>query len=312
MKKVFEHFNIDEETKSIYKYSPVYITQYKSQKVIVKKTKRHEDRMLNLFKWENLLIDSGVKVVAPINYEGEYYFKDEDLHWVMYPFIEGRLYNGSMEDIRKAGQLLGQIHSVSSSTEYTFEHGFHWFDYEDEFIEEVEEDFAAINKNFPDIIKMEKHKELFDSLKELVNTKFRGLKSLRVPYVDGVWDYKANNLVYVGNDPVLIDPDNSGFIPRVFDLALALILFHTEINGIQAKTFDVDQWNEFLKGYLKYVTLTKQELKVWHEFTRFVYVDEALWAINELEDHESDRQKEFMKSLLLFEPSIYKLKKTED
>lgn len=268
--------------------------------------------MLNLFKWENLLIDSGVKVVAPINYEGEYYFKDEDLHWVMYPFIEGRLYNGSMEDIRKAGQLLGQIHSVSSSTEYTFEHGFHWFDYEDEFIEEVEEDFAAINKNFPDIIKMEKHKELFDSLKELVNTKFRGLKSLRVPYVDGVWDYKANNLVYVGNDPVLIDPDNSGFIPRVFDLALALILFHTEINGIQAKTFDVDQWNEFLKGYLKYVTLTKQELKVWHEFTRFVYVDEALWAINELEDHESDRQKEFMKSLLLFEPSIYKLKKTED
>lgn len=38
-------------------------------------------------------------------------------------------------------------------------------------------------------------------------------------------DYKASNLVVV-LEPYFIDPDNATWSPRIFDLALALLLFH--------------------------------------------------------------------------------------
>jgi hypothetical protein len=39
---------------------------------------------------------------------------------------------------------------------------------------------------------------------------------------------KANNLVYPPAGPVLVDPDNGDFAPRLLDLAQAVLLFHTE------------------------------------------------------------------------------------
>ena len=75
MNQVFEFYKIPSESKSIYKYSPVHIAYNQGQKVIIKKTKKHLDRMLKLFQWEELLVKSGIGVVAPITYKEKQYLQ---------------------------------------------------------------------------------------------------------------------------------------------------------------------------------------------------------------------------------------------
>lgn len=310
MKQVFEFYEIASESKSIYKYSPVHISYNQGQKVIIKKTKKHLDRMLKLFQWEELLVKSGIGVVAPITYKEKQYLEVDEENWVMYPFIEGRNYNGSKKDIFSAGQLLGRIHSQSSHGKHIFEHGFSWSNYDQEFFDDVAEDFKSISNNYPHMMDKAETKKLLNDLEELANTSFKKLQTANLPYVDGVWDYKANNLIYTLEGPILIDPDNSAYIPRVFDLALALILFHTEIQGIPARMFNVIEWNCFMDGYLEYVNLTSEEEAIWSKYLEFVFIDEALWAINDLEEDETERQKQFLESLLLFNADKYQLAKS--
>ncbi|MEI5909467.1 phosphotransferase [Bacillus spongiae] len=306
MNEVYTYFGLDSTITSIYKYSPVFKIKQGGRDTIVKKTKKDRSKVERLFTWTEQLEDSGIGVVRPILFKDQLYHEVNDQNWVVYPFINGRKYDASLKDIYDAGSMLGKIHAVSSNKS-VFDHGFNWEQYDEGFINDVKSDINHLLDQYKDNVHIQAFKQLSKEIKRLLENSFENLKDITIPYVDASWDYKANNLIYSEEGLVLIDPDNAGSIPRIFDLALALILFHTEIDTAPERMFTVEEWEEFKSGYLCHVSLTETEKEVWNELLIFVYMDEALWAMNDLDESESEHQKSFIKSLLGFEPTKYTL-----
>ena len=236
-------------------------------------------------------------MVSPIKIQDEDSFFMKDKRWVVYPFIEGRKYNQSKEDIKKAGELLGEIHKLGEAA--ILASGFKWGEYDEDLYDDLEEERISIREKYKNIVE-EKSIETFSKIiEQCKNHGFLELREVELPMVDAGWDYKANNLVYKEDgQPFIIDLDNSGRIPRIMDMALALMLFHNEIDTAEPRIFNQEEWKIFKDGYFKYVNLEYNEKKMWQEMLQFVYIDEVLWAISSLEEDESERQKEFIKSLI--------------
>ncbi|OEH91120.1 phosphotransferase enzyme family protein [Bacillus solimangrovi] len=306
MNEVYTYFGLDTSVKSIYKYSPVFKTKQDGLNIIIKKTKKDREQIERLFTWTEKLTDNGIQVVRPIAFNDQLYHEINEDHWVVYPFINGRKYDASLKDMYDAGCMLGKIHAVTSDRS-VFNHGFKWEQYDEEFMNDVKGDITNLLDIYKDDFHIGAFKDLSKEINRLIETSFQSIKDIPLPYVDASWDYKANNLVFSEQGLVLIDPDNAGSVPRVFDLALALILFHTEMDTAPRRVFTVKEWEQFKSGYLSYVSLTDTEKKVWNELLLFVYMDEALWAMSDLDETESDRQKSFIKSLLGVNLHEYKL-----
>lgn len=305
-KIVFIAFNLDINcAESIYRYSPVFKINQNNSLYVLKKTRDSEEQANKLIQWTSTLKDSNIQVVTPVKLEVPNPQKINGEMWVVYPFIQGRVYNASPEDIFEAGKLLGRIHE-SGKDKRTLINEYKWSSYDDEFVQEVKEDLDVIREKY--VNKEEEFENLFNKIEKIVSTNFEKLQFINLPYVDACWDYKANNLVYKKDGtPVLIDADSAGYIPRIFDLALALILFHTEMSSAPSRMFTRYEWAIFMKGYNTSIHLSYQEKIIWEEFLLFVFIDEALWAIMDLEEDETEKQKSFITSLLSFNPSEYKI-----
>jgi spectinomycin phosphotransferase len=299
---IFEYFGLKKDSKSIYKYAPVYEHVIDDKKVIIKKTKEQVDRIVPLHIWQKRLSESGINTIYPIIFKSKLYHPIAEENWVIYPFIDGEKYTATPEQIYSAGELLGKVHSTSDSV---FNHGLLWQDYDDEFYEEVVDDLKTISQSYSEVSNTEDGKALFENIKSLISNKFESLVIQELPTSDCTWDYKASNLVFQKDVPTLIDTDNAGKVPRIFDLALALLLFHTTEDSAPNRVFSVEEWELFFSGYKKHIRLTDIEKTYWQSMLIFVYTDEVLWAINDLEDDENDRQKDFIKSLVTFNFSHY-------
>ncbi|WP_284218063.1 phosphotransferase [Agaribacter marinus] len=302
MMDVYEYFGLSRDVGSIYKYAPVFQHVIDGKKVIIKKTKEQIDRLAPLINWQKKLSENGINTIHPLRFNDKLIHSIDDENWVVYPFIEGDRYQSTQEQIYTAGELLGRVHSTSDSV---FKHGFSWEDYDEEFYDEILDDIEKISLRYPREFNSEAGKKLFDNVKSLASNKFDCLKTRELPTSDCTWDFKASNLIYQPKTLYLIDTDNAGKVPRIFDLALALLLFHTTEDTAPNRIFTVDEWKLFLSGYKKHVELTDIEKRYWQNMLLFVYTDEVSWAINDIEDDESNRQKTFVKSLVTFNFSQY-------
>ena len=65
-----------------------------------------------------------------------------------------------------------------------------------------------------------------------------------------------------------------------------------------ARVFSPQEWKVFLDGYQGEIELDEQEKSGWQQILNYVYVDEVVWAIVNLEESESDRQKSYIQSLI--------------
>lgn len=288
---------------TIYPFSPVFKAKFNSNYIIVKRTRSPLSQAENLLKWTANLARSGVNVVLPVaEIDPNPVFVNNDV-WVAYPFISGRPYHGTSEDIIAAGRLLGQIHAAPIPN--TFElYQFSWPDYDDA---SIQEDIDGITNRIEE--------QGFSNGAELIayfceqlhcfrDRTLPKLKNANLPYVNGTWDYKANNLIYdlnykLDGTPVLIDPDSAGKLPRILDLALAVLLFHNELSTAPGRLFSVEEWNHFKSGYLEYVSLTDTEYGLWETALRYMLLEEGLWLlINVDEDWERSHQRQFLISLL--------------
>ncbi|MBN1971548.1 MAG: phosphotransferase [Candidatus Delongbacteria bacterium] len=316
---VFNGFGLDTckiSEESIYEFAPVFLYQDDSKKAVIKRTKKPPiNRAESLFNWARYLANNGTGIVIPDNRFHRNYLELEDEVWVIYPFVEGNKYCGKTDEIIKAGELLGKIHKYESDkdfglTSFSIE-GF----YDDDIEEEIDEDFEEISKFYKDVRILNHITKWKESASTFFKEKFHHLSKADLPYCNGVWDYKANNLIYCDNSlPFLIDPDNAGRIHRLFDLALTLLLFHNEMESAPSRVFTVEEWKIFLKGYSKYVELTENEKLVWQDYLEMVYYDEAVWLIrNDLEisisepEKISPKQKRFIEDLLMFDKGKYTL-----
>lgn len=258
---------------SLYPYAPVY----KIGEHVLKRTRPTAREAHALAAYLTALRRQGVDVVAPTACPQEI----AGCMWVVYPFIAGEKYTGRDEQIIAAGRLLGRIHALSpvgnetglaAYDEYTL----------------AEEDISA------DLDELANHAARQGLTLDIATFKARmlqiaerqaTLKRRALPCVATPYDFKADNLVYVAQDrPVLIDPDNALYLPRVFDLALALLLFHNALASAPDRVFTVREWRLFLSGYGESVSLTSDEVQSWHQAVEHLFLDEVLWLMADFAD----------------------------
>ncbi len=297
-KHVFDQLKLPiDRAVSMYQYAPVFKVRLNDQFYILKRTKNDVMQVNKLIVFEKHLLSNGIGVQIPVKrFDDETHMIGEE-RWVIYPFVEGEPYNGSDVHIELAGDLMGRIHACNN---HTFNHGFTWKNYEDVFLTDVLDDLKTIESKYGANIKLT---TLIDNA---MKHKFEDLKILDVPYVDATWDYKASNLIY-NNHVDLIDLDNSGYIPRVFEICLALLLFHTSAPLAPNRPFTVEEWELFMSSYKKHIELTPEEITNFTKFLEFVFLDEGLYAIVDLEDNEQQRQVEFINNLVHLDLSKYKI-----
>ncbi|WP_121640243.1 phosphotransferase [Virgibacillus sp. Bac330] len=294
--KVLERFQIavDKEPKSIYPFSPVYHVPYKGKDVIVKKTQKPLERAEALAKYTRFLRANGVPIVTPIKMDTNNPQELEDACYVVYPFIHGKSYTATHTQIYASGCLLGHIHALSPKGELFQLPEYAVYDFTNE---EVEESVRAITTHVKRNRVTFPITQLEEKLLSCV-TKQSCLKELLLPHVLTPHDYKANNLVFTP-EPYLIDPDNAAKVPRVFDLALALLLFHNELSSAPDYVFTVEQWKTFLSGYYQFVQVTEVEKRVWEMALEHVFLDEVMWLMAEVpEDWEKPSQRQLFLSVV--------------
>lgn len=289
--------------KKISRWSSVYYFEYNSKKAILKKTKSNENEAANLIKWERFLFSNQVNIVTPITPT----LKVEDDNWVIYPFIRGNNYGGMSNELYSAGMLLGKIHLLSDLW-YTDLNEYVWPNHNNKSIQEdINSLYELSNKVKSDL----GLSHIITWLNEHQNRE-QLLKASGLPYVNATWDYKANNLIFVESDKVfLIDPDNAGYLPRIFDLALGTILFNNECESGTNSLFSGNEWKVFFKAYSMHINLSKVERKLWVEALKYMFIEEAVWVLldNNEKSWASQTQGKFLCSLLNFPACIdqYKL-----
>ncbi|MEC5425716.1 phosphotransferase [Virgibacillus sp. C22-A2] len=298
-------FHTDEEPVSIYPFSPVYRVARKSEDLIIKKTQGPIERAQRLMRYTSNLKENGINVVTPVQLNKENPQTMGDDTYVVYPFIKGTVYTGEANEIYLAGKLLGKIHSLSPKENvYQLEE----YDVYDFSLDEVVESMKNIGKNAADnnfyIERMQLKQKLIHIISQQKDLKESGLPNVMTPH-----DYKANNLIYMP-EPYLVDPDNALWIPRIFDLALALLLFHNELDEAPDTIFTPKQWQTFLSGYKEFVELTEIEHAYWKKAIEHIFLDEVMWLMDEYEeDWAKPAQRELFHSLigLLLDTSYYRL-----
>ncbi|WP_339226340.1 phosphotransferase [Oceanobacillus sp. FSL K6-2867] len=299
-KEILEKFGyyMENEPVSIYPFSPVY----RIHDIVVKRTQKRPQPLVN---YTTYLYKEGINVVVPVKLKMDNPQTIGDETFVVYPFISGKDYAGKDREIYEAGRLLGNIHHLSPA-ENVFQLGM--YDVYDFTIDEVVESVKNIDKHA-------KHND-FKLNTELLHRRLiqivsqqEVLQHASLPMVMTPHDYKANNLIYTPA-PYLIDPDNAVWIPRIFDLALALLLFHNEMETAPDQVFTPKQWALFLKGYQEYISLSALELQCWKRAIEHVFLDEVMWLMAEVkEDWKRTSQRKLFASLLalLEDKSAYKL-----
>lgn len=298
-------FYTEEEPTSIYPFSPVYRVTHEKDDVIVKKTQRPIERARRLIEYTTFLSDNGIKVVTPVKLNRHNPQTIDGETYVVYPYIEGTTYAGKASEIYKAGKFLGRIHSLSPGENVYQLEEYNVYDFT---VEEVEESMQNIEKiaskhdfEMDSIQLKEKLIQIVSQQEELQNS---GLLNIVTPH-----DFKANNFIYTP-EPYLIDPDNVAWIPRIFDLALALLLFHNELSSAPDTIFTPEQWQLFLKGYKESVHLTDLEHSYWEKAIEHVFLDEVMWLLDEAEEDWADSsQRMLFESLIrvLLDASDYML-----
>ncbi|AQU79279.1 MULTISPECIES: aminoglycoside phosphotransferase family protein [Planococcus] len=286
-------FELEEEPISIYPFSPVYRLKRPEGDFIVKKTQHPIQKANRLMKYTKTINKQGIEVIIPakIPVENPRTFDEET--YVVYPFIHGESYIGKDWEIQEAGRLLGRIHALSPvNNEFELDI-YNVFDFTEE---EVTESFQHIVQNAaPHGITINPKLEvrLLQAVRQQAELKQADLISVATPH-----DFKANNLVYTPK-PYLIDPDNAGWVPRIFDLALVLLLFHNELVSAPDRPFTKQQWHLFLLGYGEFVILSQVEKANWLKALEHVFLDEVVWLMADVEeDWQNSVQRTLFENLI--------------
>ncbi|HEY2299227.1 MAG TPA: phosphotransferase [Jatrophihabitans sp.] len=256
---------VDASEESIYPYSPVFRATLDGRPVVVKRTRRSTPAAIAT--WVRTLAANGFPVVTPVS---EPVRDSSGAAWVAYPWIDGRPYQPSSHDIAAAGDLLGRLHAWDGAPSGI--PTFRWPSYEPG---EIAADLARYEPlaEEPVLTRLRDLAPRFES--ELLPA----MRAGDLPYVDATSDYKATNLIYTPDGPVVVDPDNGEHLPRVLDLALAVILFHTDTES--HRSFTSDEWITFRTAYLAHVRLTVDERALWAVALDYQIWEEGGWALED-------------------------------
>ena len=289
---------------SISPSAPVFHLSSADGEWIVKRTQTPLAHAHAVAQWTRLLAHRGIGVVTPApafepNPRSLRAADGDEQVWVVYPFVAGTAYAGTIGEIHAAGELLGRIHAAGMDHDWGLKLSPTVVPIEaDELAQDMETIGRLVSRAFPEHASAARSL-LAERTQRYVHQVLPRLLALRLPLTNASWDYKAVNLVYApGGAPVLVDPDNAGRIPRLYDLAIALLLFHNDGAG-PGRIFSTPEWRAFLAGYANHIRLNDDELRAWDDLLLCAWIDEALWLLREDEAGWQDaRQSGMLLSLL--------------
>lgn len=293
--EVFAAFGLTPAGPSIYECAPVFRVVFQGQDAVLKRTQGPEHAP-KIAAWTDLLQRNSVPVVSPL--AGARLVGKR--MWVIYPFVSGRPYNGSLADIAAAGRLLGAIHAPGSHLLTPFA----WPDNTPQSVQEDVDGLQALAEFLPpQTIERLTHWELaFD------DEVYAPLRAAELPRTDASLDFKANNLVFgPGGLPTLIDPDNGEDVPRIFDLALAALTFHLDL-AAPGRVFTPAEWRTFYAAYAQAVTLNPTECQLWPLALRYMLQEWGVWHLtNAPQDWQQPAQRAFLTSLAQVDLNLFTL-----
>ncbi len=288
--------NKEQGLESLYAYAPVYRFNYADKDYVLKRTGVRSDKNA-IATWTNYLVSQGIKSVAPVKDFGQNprcFFSggnnnNTEENWVIYPFIQGIPYTGNTAQISFAGKLLGQIHATGMKKDFNLKMSKTVVAIKDKKIElEISEVCQKIEQYVPEKLEII-HKILTSYIQSYLEDALPKLLAIDLPLTNAGWDYKAANLIYKTDDcPVLVDPDHGGRIPRMYDLATALLLFHCDLPPAPKRMFTIGEWTVFLKGYQQHIQPTTEEKKTWNDLLLCTWIDQALWLLSHFPEGWAD------------------------
>lgn len=300
-KAIMEDFGFQvQEINQIYAYAPVFKQELNGDSCVLKRTRSPLPMAEELVRWTTTLSQQGISVVTPLESISHNPRQIGSDVWVVYPFYHGYAYKGSLKQIAQAGQQLGQIHALEYSNCQL--PSYDWEAIEDD---ELQQNLKVIQQYTN--VDLAPRLDLHDYINLL-----KYFSEVSLPTVISVWDYKANNLIFDCEKVTLIDPDSAGQLPRIFDLAIALLLFHNdceEHTQWPCRVFNRDEWQVFFQAYSQYITLTELEKNLWLQAIQLIFIDEALWLLgNDQEGWQNNpKQKSYLLSLVNIDWSAYLL-----
>jgi spectinomycin phosphotransferase len=264
---------VDATPESIYPYAPVFRALIDGRPVVVKRTRRSTPAAIAT--WVRSLARDGYPVVVPVV---EPVRVESGAAWVAYPWIAGRPHRPGPADAAIAGDILGRMHARDAARSGI--PAFSWPDYGPG---EVAGDLANCAPMVAGAL-LDRLRDLADRLEGELLPVMRGAD---LAWCEASADWKANNLVYTATGPVLVDPDNGEYLPRLLDLALAVVLFYTETPTHRA--FDAAEWLAFRNAYLAHVRLTDAERELWPVALEYQQWEEGSWAVEDSDWSDPDR-----------------------
>jgi spectinomycin phosphotransferase len=230
-------------------------------------------------RWLRHIHDRGARVVmAAAGFGANPRVLSDGQSWVVYPFIEGAPYSGTAAQIEAAGALLGHIHVAGPFNDWGLET---WLKPPSQPWEWVMEhaDRAAMAMGQAGMASDAFLRRVEDAWS--VEEPPGGL-----PAAGGSFDFKASNLVFATGSaagsvagPVLVDPDHAAYLPRLYDLAIAVLLFHADCGGAPARLWTGAEWRAFLDGYTRIVRFTDSERAAWPDVLRLAWLHQAVWLL---------------------------------
>jgi Ser/Thr protein kinase RdoA (MazF antagonist) len=291
--ELFAHFGAAEvPERSIYPYSPVFPCRIDGRPAVIKRTRSRPVDAAAVVAVTRQWAAAGVPVVTPLTVSVANPVRLGEATWVAYPYIEGEPYTGTREQVAAAGDLLGRLHAAPGDARMP---PFVWPEHgPDSVAEDVAALHAVVAPHTPPEVVARLEKLVAGFMAEVLPV----LRDAPLPTVNGCLDYKANNLVYRDGQPVLVDPDNGDFAPRLLDLALAALLFHTEHEPAPPRMFDHAEWQVFIGAYLRHVRLTAEERVRWPAALEYMLSEFGVWALtSDPDDWVPHRQRAFLRDL---------------
>jgi len=301
---VFANFGIRPvQPQSCYEWSPVFPAEHDKTAVVLKQaSSRTPDAVAS---WCRHLAAAGVAVVTPVELPVANPATVSGRAWVVYPWISGRRYTAGPQDLAAAGDLLGRIHSaaIPELPIATMP----WPKYEPG---EPARDLPGLHKLFAAHAPADADRitARLDPLgRSFERVTLPAIRDAALPTVVATSDFKANNLVYTSDGPTLIDPDNGERMVRILDLALAVLLFHTELDTAPGRLFSAAEWTVFRDAYLAHVTLTEAERAAWPDALDYQLWEEGTWAIGDSTEWHDARQRALLVDLASSSRNAYPL-----
>ncbi|QJU58205.1 phosphotransferase [Sphingomonas sp. AP4-R1] len=126
-----------------------------------------------------------------------------------------------------------------------------------------------------------------------------------LPLAGCSFDFKASNLVF-SPKPTLVDPDHAARMPRLYDLAVALLLFHCDLSTAPGRLWMPAEWATFLRAYAGHVAFTDAELTAWSSILELAWLDQAVWLLGNWPEGWTDaKDRAYLLDIAAFDPAVF-------